>query len=91
MSKYILKNWMEGKYLTKKYNLKGYNNVMSFANKIIEEANKQKHHPELVLNYGSCVVRLLTNDSKPPQVTDKDYKLADSIDAIAKEYFNYEK
>ena len=83
-----MNNWVEeNSYLVKTFNLKGYNEVISFALKIVRESNSQNHHPELVLNYNNCKVRLITNDLKKPKITEKDFKLSKSIDKIFKETY----
>jgi 4a-hydroxytetrahydrobiopterin dehydratase len=67
--------------LERTFKFKGYLKTMSFVNAVAWCANKLNHHPELVVNFNTCLVRTTTHDSGNI-VTDKDYELAKEIDLL---------
>jgi len=52
----------EGKGIQKTFKFKNYYHTMSFVNAIAWIANKEAHHPDLEVSYGSCVVTYTTHD-----------------------------
>lgn len=71
----------ENNVLAKTFEFKTYLKTISFVNAIAWEANRVNHHPELVVGYSKCEVRLCTHDAGY-KVTDKDFKLAKIIDGL---------
>ena len=53
---------------------------IEFVNKIAPIAEKQKHHPDIEINYNKVTVSLSTHDEGG--VTDKDITLAKTIDVL---------
>lgn len=66
--------------IEKTYKFKNFTKAMEFANKVTDIANQQNHHPELMISWGQVVVKTWTHTTKG--LTEKDYKLAESIDGV---------
>jgi 4a-hydroxytetrahydrobiopterin dehydratase len=67
--------------LSKEFEFKNFVEAVEFINKIMPLAEKAKHHPDIYLHsYSKVKIMLLSHDVG--KVTDKDYKLAEKIDAI---------
>lgn len=78
----MLAGWSEhNNILTKTFEFKTYLKTISFVNAIAWEANRANHHPELVVGFNKCEVRLCTHDAGN-KITDKDYSLAKIIDGL---------
>lgn len=67
-------------HLYKKYRLEGFMEPMGFANKVAELAEKEGHHPDLKISWGSCVVEIWTH--KINGLTESDFILAAKIGTI---------
>jgi 4a-hydroxytetrahydrobiopterin dehydratase len=76
--KRLVKGWKvsEGQ-LTKTFNFKTYKDVLKFVNKVGSIAEKQNHHPEMLVKYNSVKVSLFDHGAN--KVSDKCHKLADLI------------
>lgn len=68
--------------LQKKFEFKGYLKTIGFVNAIAWEANRQSHHPDLHVTFNSCTVTLTTHDNGNT-ISDKDYKLAHTIENLS--------
>ena len=78
-----LANWRyddDSLSLEKEFEFKSYLKTISFVNAIAWLANKENHHPELVVSFNKCIVRLTTHDEGG--VGEKDFSLAKKIDAL---------
>jgi 4a-hydroxytetrahydrobiopterin dehydratase len=76
------KDWViEGNYLVKRFEFKGFNKTMSFVNAVAWEANRNMHHPEMKVGFNYCEIQLTTHDNKN-QVTEKDYQMANVIEHL---------
>lgn len=64
----------------KQFQFKNFSEALSFIVQIGILAEKQNHHPEITNVYNKVTLRLTTHDSSG--VTEKDIKLAASIDRI---------
>jgi 4a-hydroxytetrahydrobiopterin dehydratase len=64
----------------KQFQFKNFSEALSFIVQIGILAEKQNHHPEFTNVYNKVSLRLTTHDSNG--VTEKDIKLAASIDRI---------
>ena len=74
-------SWVEvSNRLTRTYYLNDYSEVKKFVNKVMEIADKQDHHPDIMVHYDN--VKLSVFDHKKKKVTDKCHKLASTIDKI---------
>ena len=67
--------------LTKAYRFKGFMAGVDLVNKIAEVAEREGHHPDLHLSYGSLRVDLTTHAAGG--LTDNDFILAAKIDQLA--------
>lgn len=54
---------------------------MSFVNAIAWTANKENHHPQMIIDFNQCIIRLTTHD-EGNKITDKDHRLARLIDQL---------
>ena len=77
-------DWKEGSNkLTKTFYFKNYKEVMSFVNSIMRIADKQNHHPDIIVHYDN--VKLSITDHDKGGVSEKCHKLVKSIDNIKNE------
>lgn len=67
-------------HLYKEYPLEGFMGPISFANKISDIAEKEGHHPDLKISWGTCTVEIWTH--KINGLTESDFILAAKIEAI---------
>jgi len=68
--------------LVKEFQFKNFKEAVEFVNKILPIAEKQEHHPDILLyEYKRVRVMIYTHDEN--RITDKDYKLAEAIDNIS--------
>lgn len=65
--------------LEKEFKFKDFVEAFSFLTKIAIVAEKQNHHPEIYNVYNKVKISLQTHDDGN-SVTEKDYKLAETID-----------
>lgn len=75
-------NWKkEGKMLTKTFTFKNFLEVVQFVNQLAEVAEKDNHHPDLLIfDYRKLKVMLTTHSAGG--VTEKDHDLAKKIDSL---------
>jgi 4a-hydroxytetrahydrobiopterin dehydratase len=66
--------------LEKKFEFKSYLKNISFVNAIAFIANKQNHHPDLIVKFNLCHIKITTHDEN--SLTEKDFKLASAIDQL---------
>lgn len=67
--------------LVKDFEFKDFSEAFSFLTRVAIAAEKQGHHPEIFNVYNKVSLSLTTHDSGN-KVTDKDTKLAESIDKL---------
>jgi 4a-hydroxytetrahydrobiopterin dehydratase len=79
--KRLVKGWKvsEGQ-LTKTFNFETYKDVLKFVKKVGLIAEKQNHHPDMLVKYNS--VKILLFDHEANKVSDKCHKLANLINKI---------
>lgn len=77
-----LNNWIlnEDK-IEKQFQFKDFSEALAFIVRIGVLAEKQNHHPELFNIYNKVTIALTTHDVSG--LSDKDFLLASSIDAIS--------
>jgi 4a-hydroxytetrahydrobiopterin dehydratase len=74
-------DWKEkGGKLVKTYSFPTYQEVIDFVVKVSEVAEKQNHHPEMVV--GHDTVKVMLFDHEKDEVSDKCYKFTKSIDKM---------
>ena len=67
--------------LEKTFIFKSFLKTMSFVNAIAWTANKENHHPQMIIDFNQCIIRLTTHD-EGNKITDKDHRLARLIDQL---------
>lgn len=77
-----VKDWsLEGDMITKSFNFSNFKEAIDFVNKVGEIAEKQNHHPGIILDYNLVRLSLTTHYEK--SLTKKDFELAKEIDKIS--------
>ncbi len=71
----------ENNKLTKEFGFDNFRDAMAFINRIAFEAEEQVHHPEIFNVYNTVNISLSTHDAGG-KVTDKDIKLAKTIESL---------
>ena len=69
-------------HINKEYKFQDFIEAMKFANKIAEIAEKEGHHPDLHISWGSCKVEIWTH--KINGLAESDFYLAAKIEEIFK-------
>ena len=70
----------ENKKLEKEFELENFKDAVSFVNQIMPLAEASDHHPDVLIHsYKKVKVMLFTHSEG--KITDKDYALAQQIDA----------
>jgi len=67
--------------LVREFKFKDFTHAFSFLTKVAFAAEKQNHHPEIYNVYNNVIISLQTHDAGNV-VTEKDHKLAETIDAF---------
>jgi 4a-hydroxytetrahydrobiopterin dehydratase len=67
--------------LYKKFVFNNFTDAFSFMTKVAEISERINHHPNWTNVYNTVEIRLSTHDSDN-MITEKDYQLAELIDAI---------
>lgn len=62
------------------YTFPTYKDTIDFVNRVSKIAEKQKHHPEMVVGHDS--VKVIMFDHEKGGISEKCYKFADAIDAV---------
>ena len=79
--KEVKSDWTDSnKKLSKNFKFKNFDESISFVNKVAEIAKKQNHHPNIIINYDK--VKITITDHEKGAVSDKCYKLVDSINKL---------
>lgn len=76
-----LKGWeMTGSEISKEFNFENFREAMEFAQKVGEEAEREHHHPDILIRYNKVTTTLTTHDANG--LTYKDFKLAKIIEQL---------
>jgi len=76
-----LRDWeMLGNEISKEFNFKNFKEAMDFAQKIGEEAERENHHPDILIRYNKVSITLTTHSANG--LTYKDFKLAKIIEQL---------
>ncbi len=67
--------------LVKEFKFKDFIDAFAFLTKVAFAAEKQNHHPEIYNVYNKVIISLQTHDAGNI-VTEKDHKLAKTIDGL---------
>ncbi len=71
---------IENHHLEKSFSFPDFIQALEFVNRAGQVCEVQNHHAEFVLSWGSVVVKTWSHDVNA--ITERDYKLADSIDEV---------
>ena len=66
--------------LEKKFAFKTFHHTIEFVNALAFIANRENHHPDLAVNYGSCTARFNTHDVNG--ISASDFFCASKVDAL---------
>ena len=66
--------------LSKVFTFKNYRESFAFVSQVAMLAEKQNHHPEMILDYGKVTVSIISHDVQ--KITERDLELATQIDNI---------
>ena len=76
-----LKDWgLEGNSIMKEYTFDDFKPALYFVNKVGEIAEKQHHHPLILIDFKTVRLSITTHEEKG--LTEKDFALAEQIDKI---------
>ena len=76
-----LNGWeLTGNEITKEFNFNNFKEAMEFVQKVAEEAEREQHHPDILVRYNKVTISLTTHDEGG--VTYKDFKLAKIIEQL---------
>jgi 4a-hydroxytetrahydrobiopterin dehydratase len=75
-------DWKEvNNKLTKIYYFKDYKKVMSFVDGVMKIADKQNHHPDMIVHYDN--VKLSITDHDKGKVSHKCHKFTNEVDKLS--------
>lgn len=82
MHKLLSPGWqvIEEHHLEKEYLFKNFREALVFTNKIGETAEKEGHHPDILLSYGKVKIQLWTHKIKG--LSESDFVMAAKCDEI---------
>lgn len=69
--------------ITRTFKFPGFGRTMAFVNAVAWIATVENHHPELVVNYGSCEIRYSTHAING--LSDNDFICAAKIDRLVED------
>ena len=77
-----LSGWMKDKNLiAKEYECKDFMGVLSFVNKLGDEAEKLNHHPDIFIHSWNKVKITISTHSEGG-ITEKDFQLAEKLEGL---------
>ena len=74
--------YMDNK-ISKEFELKDFKTALDFVNRVGAEAESMDHHPDILMHSWNKV-KISVNTHSEGGVTEKDFKLAEKIEAINK-------
>ena len=78
-----LNNWsLESGSMQKDFIFKDFKEALEFLNKVGEIAEKNLHHPEILMSYNRVKLSLTTHETN--DLSEKDFEVAKQIDEIEK-------
>jgi 4a-hydroxytetrahydrobiopterin dehydratase len=69
--------------ISKEFELKDFKAALNFVNQVGAEAESMDHHPDILMHSWNKV-KISVNTHSEGGVTEKDFKLAEKIEAISK-------
>lgn len=82
MNRTRIEGWttVDNHHIEKSYSFPDFRQALDFVNKVGAVAEELGHHPDILLRWGEVRVQSWTHDESA--ITEKDYRLAESIDQI---------
>lgn len=71
----------EGGEIVRTFDRGNFNGSIAFVNAIAAAANAADHHPDIAISWNDVTIRLSSHDAHG--LTDRDFALAQTIDALA--------
>ena len=71
---------LEEMHLVKRVSFENFVQALAYTNRLGELAEKEQHHPDLMLGWGYVEIRITTHDLGG--LTERDFALAGKIDAL---------
>jgi 4a-hydroxytetrahydrobiopterin dehydratase len=79
-----LRGWSKGEnWIEKKYRFKNFLRAIFFVNAVAYVAESINHHPDIIIHYNEVTLRNWTHVANA--VTERDFRLAEKIDALVDE------
>lgn len=76
-----LSRWhREGHGIARSFQFSDFRAALAFVNRVGDEAERHKHHPDIVIHYSEVTLTLWSHDAGG--VTGRDLRLAKVIDAL---------
>jgi 4a-hydroxytetrahydrobiopterin dehydratase len=72
----------DGQEIVRTFDRGNFNGSIAFVNDIAAAANAADHHPDIAISWNDVTVRLSSHDAHG--LTDRDFALAQTIDALAR-------
>jgi 4a-hydroxytetrahydrobiopterin dehydratase len=72
---------LDGGSIRRSFPCGDFDGSIRFVNAVAAEANAQDHHPDIAISWDKVTLTLSSHDAGG--LTERDFKLADSIDALA--------
>lgn len=72
----------DGQEIVRTFDCGNFNGSIAFVNAIAAAANAADHHPDIAIAWNDVTVRLSSHDAHG--LTDRDFALAQTIDALAR-------
>lgn len=81
----LLPHWSyTGEHVQRQFHFADYQHTIAFVNAVADIANREDHHPELVVGYNRCTVRYNTHSVNQGQggISHNDFICAAKIDQM---------
>ncbi len=80
-SKLLKSDWevIKGK-LCKSFKFKTYKEVLDFVNKVGDIAEKQNHHPDMIVKFDEVIVTMFDHEAN--EISDKCYEFTNAVDEM---------
>lgn len=78
-----LKGWEldnTGKFISRRFEFKGFYKTMAFVNAVAWVANQENHHPDMEVGFNYCVVKYTTHALDA--LSENDFICAAKVDAL---------
>jgi 4a-hydroxytetrahydrobiopterin dehydratase len=77
-----LPGWRRGeRALVKSFAFRDFREALEFVNRLADPADEQNHHPDVHIHWNEVTLELWTHAAGA--ITERDFRLADSVERIA--------